>query len=534
MTFNYTGQVADAGDYLRFEAALGPMFDSWVPLLGGNLSVAQGTQPDEWRTVSVNLSAYLGQKVRLRAHFVSDGSGTARGFFFRDFAVHAPSRYEGSILQSDAHYLIGTLSFSDPRLASGGLSLVRTPGGEILLYTSTWDTGALPADYVRFQTFNAIENPQFLFAVLVVASYVISTAQDRAYDRYREAHPSVYRPAVHKARWLHWLGRIAILLLVLFYFVPTALFLIGVRVFIGGPAFLFLALAWALGLGLGTRAYYEQRLEEAPPPTVPEKAVPPEVAPTVEPESPKEPAIVAHCTHCLRAIPEGEKTYRCSCGVVYHLTCASGLMRCTTCKKPIALEVVKDRRAVSMRCASCGEVQTIREGVDPRTVACSSCGGQLRSLDAGKRYLLVSSNPGIAFQWTRDLAKGGKPILCVTPATPERLRLEYGLKGVQFLHVSSEASGAVDPKKLDPVGLKALLPLAREGKGGVLLYDGLDQIIASSSTGDVVRFLRKANDMAFVHGVTVIGRVAPGLLAEAEIQRLAEEFDEVLDLSARL
>jgi hypothetical protein len=78
------------------------------------------------------------------------------------------------------------------------------------------------------------------------------------------------------------------------------------------------------------------------------------------------------------------------------------------------------------------------------------------------------------------------------------------------------------------------LPLTRAGKGGVLLYDGLDQLVAASSMGDVIRFLRKANDMAYVHQVTVIGRVGPGTLAETEIERLAAEFDELLDLSARL
>ena len=32
---------------------------------------------------------------------------------------------------------VGTLSFSDPALTSGGIHLIRTPGGEILSYTST-------------------------------------------------------------------------------------------------------------------------------------------------------------------------------------------------------------------------------------------------------------------------------------------------------------------------------------------------------------------------------------------------------------
>ena len=40
--------------------------------------------------------------------------------------------------------------------------------------------------------------------------------------------------------------------------------------------------------------------------------------------------------------------------------------------------------------------------------------------------------------------------------------------------------------------------------------------------------------MAFVHGVTVIARVAPGRLADADLKRLNGEFDEFLDLSAQL
>jgi len=210
-------------------------------------------------------------------------------------------------------------------------------------------------------------------------------------------------------------------------------------------------------------------------------------------------------------------------------------MRCSNCRKPIGgLEKVGDKRSVSMRCSSCGEVQTVPEGEDARTLTCASCGGSLRSLDAGKRYLLVASNPAIAFHWLADLAKGGKPALVLTPSAPDRLRLEFDLKDAKFVQVAAQGAGAIDPKKLDSAGLKVILPLARAGKGGILLYDGLDQMVAASSMGDVIRFLRKANDMAFVHQITVIARVGPGILAEVEIERLAAEFDEVLDLSARL
>jgi hypothetical protein len=535
ITFNYTGRVADSGDAFQVQVAPEAANLTWTTLPNGTFAYGQNTAPGVWRSARLNLTTYLGQKVRIRLLFTSDPAGTAPGFFVGGFSIHAPATYTGPILESDAHYLIGLLSFSGFQVPSGSPTLVRTPGGEILFYSGSFSATSPSPDAVRYEAFNALENPQVLFVIMVVAAYFISRFQEVAYDEYREAHPSVYRPAIHKAKWLHWLGRIAILLLILFYFVPTAFFVIGLRVYFNGPGYLFFALSLALSLGLGTRAYYRQLLEEAPPPGAPaaEAGIPEE--PSVAEEPAARPEAIGHCTHCLRTVHDGEKTYACSCGAIYHMSCAAGLMRCSNCRKPIGgIDRVGEKRSVSMRCSSCGEVQTVPEGTDPRTLTCASCGGSLRSLDAGKRYLLVASNPAIAFHWLADLSRGGKPALILTTAAPERLRLEFGLKGAQIVQVSAQAAGAVDPHKLDPVGLKAILPLAREGKAGVLLYDGLDQIVTSSSMGETVRFLRKANDMAFVHQITVIGRVGPGALAETEIERLSSEFDEVLDLSARL
>ena len=532
ISFSYTGQVADAGDRLTLELARSPTYTDWAPLSINNSLALPPTPLGAWSNVSVNLSSYIGQQVRLRFRFVSDPVGVDRGFFIRDFAIRAPSTYVGEIAESNAHYLIGTLSFSDPRIGSGGLHAIRTPGGEILFYSATWGTGVAPDDSIRFRTFDVAENPQILFGVMLVAAYVISRTQEAAYDRYRDAHPSVYRPAVRKAKWLHNLGKVSMAALVLLYFIPTALFAIGLRVFVGGPAYGFLALTLALSLGLGTRAYYKQKLEVAPPPIAPEEAPLAKASPV--PAAPVEAVPLAHCTSCLKEIPQGDKTYACSCGAPYHLRCAAGLMRCSNCRKPIAVEILREKKAVSMRCETCGEIATVPEGADPRAVMCPSCGGRLRHLDVGKRYLIQASNPAIAFGWMRDLTKGGTPALCLTPASPERLRLEFGVKNVQILQVSSTGPDSVDPKKLDPVGLKAILPLARAGKGGVILYDGLEQIVTQSSLGEVVRFLRKANDMAFVHGVTVIARIGPGVLTNDEVRRLRAEFDEMMDLSAQL
>ncbi|HKW43240.1 MAG TPA: DUF835 domain-containing protein, partial [Thermoplasmata archaeon] len=506
----------------------------WSDLpFGAGISDLPATPPGAWSNMTVDLQSYLGDRVRLRLNFTSDATGNGPGFFIRDFAVHAPAYYTGEVVQADTHYLVGTLSFSDPAFASGGMQLVRTPGGEILWYSSSWNSTSLSNDTIRFSSFDVTENPQVLFGVMLVATYVISRLQESSFDSFREAHAVIYRPGIHRAKWLHRSGKIAIGILILFYFVPTALWVTGLRVFVSGLAYWFLALSFSIVLGVGTRAYYRRRLGQSPP--VDESSVTPIESPLESAPPPVETQLaVASCAHCFRQVHEGDKVYDCSCGAVYHLSCTTGLVRCAICRKPIAVDAIHEKKQVSIRCEACGELATVREGADPRAITCPNCGGRLRHVEEGKRYLIVASHPAIAFAWMRDLAKGGKPSLCLTPASPERLRLEFGVTNVQLVQVASRASGATDPRKLDPAGLKFILPMTREGKGGVVLYDAVDQMIAESSIGDMIRFLRKANDMAFVNAVTVIARVSPGRLPETDLRKLRAEFDEYLDLSTSL
>ena len=530
--FTYTGSIG-TGDSLRLEYAHPPAYSDWTALSFGTDTNLPSTGPGAWSNAKVDLNGSLGQQVKLRLHFQSDGSIPGPGFFIRSFALHAPSAYSGEVIESDTHYLVGTLSFSNPTVSRGGIHLIRTPGGDILMYGSTWDTSALPPDAMRFRTFDLTENPQILFGIMIAATYAISRLQESAYERYREARPSVYRPAVHKAKWLHRLGKVAMAVLVLFYFVPTATWVIGLRIFVSGIVYWFLAVALSLTLGLGTRAYYQRKLGAAAPPTVgEEETVVRKVL--VGPVEPGELPPVATCTHCLREIRADDKTYRCTCDAIFHLGCATTLMRCSNCRKPIVVDAVRTRKQVSIRCESCGELQTVVGEADPRALACAVCGGPLRRLTEGRRYLIVTSNPGTALTWMRDLSKNDKPSLCMTVASPDRLRLEFDVKSMSIVQVSARAKGAIDPKNLDPAGLKAILPLTREGKGGAILYDALDQMISESSLGDMIRFLRKANDMAFVHGITVIARVSPGHIANQDLSRLNSEFDEYMDLSGQL
>ncbi len=282
ITFNYTGSLNDAGDYLRLEYAAAP-YTSWSNVTlgsGADLPPSVGV----WTQEMADLSGLLGQRVRLRLHFHSDSVGTGPGFYLRDFQVRAPVD-SGEVVAGDAHYLVGTLSFSDPRLGAGGLQIVRTPGGELMTYSASWGPSGPPGDTIRFRTFDGFENPQILFGVMIAACYAISRFQESAYEAFRLAHPPVYRPLLHRAKWLHRIGLVASGLLILFYFVPTVLGFVGLRVFVSGPAYWIMAVAGVLLFGFGSRLYYRQRLDRAPPmdvaeepPAVPKIIIPASVA----------------------------------------------------------------------------------------------------------------------------------------------------------------------------------------------------------------------------------------------------------------
>ncbi len=529
-TFNYTGSVRP-GDYLRLEYAHPPAYTDWTSLSFSSGPTLPSTAPLQWANATVDLSSLLGQQVRLRFRFHSDGALTASGFYIRDFDLHAPADYTGEVVEADTHYLIGLLSFSDPSVSAGGLQLIRTPGGELVTYGATWDPSRVPRDTIQFRTFDLLENPQILFVVMIAATYAISRLQHGAYERYRASYQAEYRPAALRNKWIHRAGKVGIGILILFYFVPTALWFVGLRAVVSGLAFWFLAVAMAVGFGYGTRASYDRRLRRTLAPIVGEEG--PVVQKIIVPAPTESSApVVGECVQCRQPIHQDDRTYRCTCEALYHIACASGLVRCANCQQPIAAGVTQQRGQVSLRCESCGELQPVLEGTDPRATTCANCGGRLRHLETGKRYLLVARNPALAVTWMRDLVKGGKSGLIMTTASPERLRLEFGIKKAPIVQISSRVPGAVHPKDLDPA-LRAILPMAREGKGGVILYDGLDEVIAEASLADVIRFLRKANDMAFVHGVTVIGRVGPGRLSDVDLKRLNAEFDEFLDVSAQ-
>src|SRR5438309_10275126 len=162
-TFNYTGSVNGSGDYLRIEYAHPPAYTDWTSFRFGASADLPSTKPGGWSPETVNLTGLLGQRARLRLRFHSDNAGTASGFYIRDFDVHAPAGYTGEVVESDTHYLIGTLSIWRPPVDRGGITLIRITLGQHLTYCAPWYPRTVSSASVYTRIFPAPAHKQIPF-----------------------------------------------------------------------------------------------------------------------------------------------------------------------------------------------------------------------------------------------------------------------------------------------------------------------------------------------------------------------------------
>jgi len=540
VTFQYLGQLANLGDSLRLQIATEPSYATWSDLATTDGDTSLPDSPT-WRSVTYDLSAYIGQRVRLRLNFTSDASlNDAPGFFVRGFEINAPSVFRGSVESSSTDFLVGLLSFGNFEVRTGRTHVIRTPAGEILLYSASYDSSAPPADTGRFRSFELIENPQFLFGLLLAAAIVNSSTRRRLFARYRKRHPEEYRDGATESRVVKWAARGILILLVLLYFVPSLFAFVGVQsLFVTGVTFLVLVVASTAGLGLGSWAVYRREARFIPPAEAEEigaEDVPPPPPDLLSPSEAEgldlRPHRILPCARCLEEIEFREDVHKCLCGQTYHRECAADLGQCPNCRRPLGVVEPLEKKMVAAKCPECGEIQLVPESTDLMRTRCETCGAHLKGIDPGSSYLIVASQPEPTWEWFQSLVRNNVPGLALSSTHPEKLRRQYGLQGVE-LHWLSEGeqdSAAVDPRRLEPELLLILSNFIRHASGGAVLLDGLERLISGNAIEDVVRFLRKVTDLASVHEVTLLASVAPKALGEEDQAALRREFDRVLEV----
>jgi len=427
VSFSYLGSVADSGDHLRLQVARGrgPLWTGWTDLRAetGETDVPNSAA---WRLMRYNITASegLGHEVRFRLNFTSNATGNnAPGFFIRDFAINAPSRYVGTIESAETDYLVGTLSFQDFDVRSGRAQLIRTPAGEILLYGNAYNSSAPPEDATRFRGFDFFENPQALFIVLLVTAYLTSWFQDRIFAGFRSRHPLKYRTSAGRISWLVWVARAFIILFVLFYFVPSFFVLFGApNAFVTGPIFWAFSISSTVGLAVFTMLLYERQAKFIPPEESDGEALA-AVGSFAEGEAPPPPPPEARdlsrqgvlsCSQCGREIEDLKTALKCRCGQVYHETCAADIGRCPNCQRAFDISRPAEKRMVTSKCPACGEIQIVPETADLMQTRCEACGALLREIERGYNYLVLAPENDLALEWFHSIVKKNVPGLAMS------------------------------------------------------------------------------------------------------------------------
>jgi hypothetical protein len=543
----YVGYTAEAGDRLRLQVATNaPRFDNWVnvnneagfPYFNNTTWPTDWTQP--WPTIRFPLDMYagqagqLGQAVRFRLNFTSDASNIpAPGFFIRSFRLRGDSSYHGLVEFNTVTYSVSSSSFSGFDISRGSANMIRTPAGDILLFSISYDkegygtAATSPSDSIYFSTFDFFENAQITFALIVVAAYLTSYFQHRYFLQFKGAHPIRYRPAAAKIGWLHWVGRICIILLILFYFFPGIFTFAAPSLLISGAAMWGLGITFTLGCALGSKFVYMRQAKYIPPEFE-------EGAGAAEaPPPPGEPAPTRFCSDCLEIIESPANAYTCECGKVYHKLCASELLACPECNRTITVQLPKEK-TITVQCPTCREVQQVREGADLARTKCTHCDTVLRALDEGLNYLVIDKDPGTSYSWLLGMVRRERPTLCMTTTFPEKVVKEYRLEGVDMYWLSDTNPGSktLDPKRLEFEVIRALSNFAKSFKGGAILLDGFEYLVVENGFDKAFKFVKKVNDLCSVHRTTFIVPITPGALGPDELTMLRKEFDRVEELVA--
>ena len=474
--------------------------------------------------------------------------------------------YSNTTTVSNTVYMVGLSSYSSPSRPDQFIML-RNPSGEIIWYSQTYggsEAGSRSHSTIMFSDFNFLENAQILFVVALIGAYVSVSMPNKEFFQYRKKFPRKMRSRARKIKWLHNLSKVFVLLILLFYFVPTM-----------GPVFFSGIMIWIISISfavvstlLSKSAYGRAEVPEPPAPrqvpkqvtrpvlpppkdhvrVAPQKTVQPKPKPRAKPKKapkkekrpaskPDASAPVAAtavkeekvCGICLRPITSAMDSVKCqSCGREYHLTCAKKEVFCPSCNQKIIAP-----KKVSIQCFSCGEIFEIEEGEDLLFVTCPACGVVQKKLETGLNYLILGTHPRVAFSMLKTLVNLGAQGLILSTTYPSKLKKTYGLNDMEirwFTDTTAE-EGTIDPKRLEFEATRTISNFIKDMETAVILIDGLEYLVVENGFDNVLRFIKKINDISSVNGATLIMSVNPKSMSQDELTVLMKDFDVIEDLT---
>ncbi len=372
---------------------------------------------------------------------------------------------------------IGFDSFYNPSVKTGTLYLIRTPAGEVYRYSTDVQDGGVMEEGMQHSDFNPIENPQILFIIMIVFGYLAVALPTHFYLKYRSRYPKRYRVEAKRIKWLHWLGRIFLLLMLLLYFWP----MIGTFYF-SGIMFIGMSIGLVALSAVLSKVTYERAEAAIPPEYFEEK----------------------------KAIGKAQPAKK----------------RKKTPTPPVAASYEPDKDKI--HCIRCGALITIKEGENLLKVKCPVCGAVQKRVERGYNHLILDSSLKNTYNMLADFLRDGDVALCLSTSMPGKLKRTYHLSGKLKCIWLSAAGGkdTLDPSNIDKIS-ETIDRFAEKYPASIILVDGLEYLVVEHGFDAVSRFLKKVMDTASMRDITLMVPINPASLSSDELTILKGEFDRV-------
>ena len=411
-------------------------------------------------------------------------------------------------------------SFTDPVLETGEFSGVRLPTGTILWYSYEGEVGlgARADGTITYRSFSIMESQVIAFIVLVLGAVMVMRTPGKNFDKFEKLHPKKFRKFAKPLLSVRISAYAITAVLFVLYVLPYAFgFISANALFYAGYLYFLVPLAVVGEYFLAKFMYGRAAL------SIPDESVVDIKQAVIAPEGGEGEII---CKICFRPIEAGLELFQSNCGATMHVDCAE---RVETC--PVCGELLFPQRTRSIECRACGETFLYTGAEDSYSIQCTKCGAFQEEILSGKNYLVVGADPRNAFMMIRAMALTGRPTMCFTAQFPGKIRSDYDLSEVQIKWFSDSETDIdnVNPKNLEGDAMEMASTFLMTSKQAGVLVEGLDILIDANGFDKVLSFAKKINDLAAIHGSTIVFAIDRAKLSEEQYKALSDQFDEIHD-----
>lgn len=430
--------------------------------------------------------------------------------------------FEGTLAVSDRVATFGLSSYTTPDLIDGTVSELRTPIGSIMWYSMTAEVGTTnppPSETLTFERFNIIENQQMAFVVLVVGCTLVLRVPAKRFETYRLEHPKKFRKSANPIPAVRVFSWAIVALLCAMYLVPFMFYLADRNMLIYSSYLYFVVPAAVVGTYFFTRAMY----------SLASLRIPEDLVIEVKQALLKQDGDAGElrCQACMMPIDAGLDLYECVCGYLMHMGCAQRTQACPQCGAVLFPEHTR-----SVECKSCGETFLTSGEEDPFALQCTRCGAFQEEVKSGKNYLIVDLDGKRAYNMVRSMGLTGRPAMVLTAEFPGKIRDENDLGDdfdVKWLTDSTGDIDSVNMKDLEGDVMETVSTFLMTTKRSGLLVDGIEAIVAENGFDAALAFVKRLNDLAAIHGASVLMWMDRNRMPEGQNNTLSDEFDEIHD-----